>query len=103
MNTAIDKPITIQIIDESTEEWTDLYNLHAAVNKSRSDDQYLGAGSERTRNALVFEVRYFKALEEIRYSHELYRILYRGKPYMIEDYDDYREHHKTVKFLGVSY
>ena len=31
---AFDKPITIQKLDEETEKWTDLFKLHAKVNKS---------------------------------------------------------------------
>ncbi|MEE3428421.1 MAG: head-tail adaptor protein [Ruminococcus sp.] len=103
MSKTYDKPITIQKIDEKTEIWTDLYKLHACINKAKSDDQYLSAGSTRTLKALTFDIRYFSGLEPISFNHQSYRIMYRGVPFAIEDYDDYLERHKNVKLLGVSY
>ena len=97
-----DKPIVIQQINETTETWEDLFNLHAKVNKS-GGSEYLSAGANQSKSTLVFEVRYFKDLEDINYSRGLYRILYRGRLFNITDYDDYQEQHKTVKLLGVSY
>lgn len=97
-----DKPITIQKIDEDTEQWTDLYYLHARVNKS-GGSEYLNAGANQSKSTRVFEVRYFKNLENIDNERGLYRIVYRGVLYNITDYDDFQEQHKTVKLLGVSY
>lgn len=97
-----DKPILIQKLNENTEEWKDLYILHARVNKS-GGSEYLNAGANQSKSNRLFEVRYFKDLENIDDNRGLYRILYRGKPYNITDYDDYLEQHKTVKLLGVSY
>ena len=99
-----DKPIIIQKINEDTEEWEDLFDkpLHAKVNKS-GGSEYLNAGANQSKSNRVFEVRYFKELEDIDDNRGLYRILYRDKPYNITDYDDYLEQHKTVKLLGVSY
>lgn len=97
-----DKPITIQKIDEDTERWTNLYYLHARVNKS-GGSEYLNAGANQSKSNRVFEVRYFKGLENIDNKRGLYRIVYRGVLYNITDYDDFQEQHKTVKLLGVSY
>lgn len=97
-----DKPIVIQKINKDTEDWEDLFSLHAKVNKS-GGSEYLNAGANQSKSNRVFEVRYFKKLEDIDDNRGLYRILYRGKPYNITDYDDYLEQHKTVKLLGVSY
>ena len=97
-----DKPITIQKINEDTEKWEDLYTLHARVNKSNGSE-YLNAGANQSKSNRVFEIRYFKALEDIDDNRGLYRLVYRGKLYNITDYDDYLEQHKTVKLLGVSY
>lgn len=97
-----DKPIIIQKIDENTEIWADLYNLHSRVNKSNGSE-YLNAGANQSKSTRVFEVRYFKDLEDIDDSRGLYRIIYRNKTYNITDYDDFQEQHKTVKLLGVSY
>lgn len=99
---AYDKPIKIQKIDENTEKWSDIYSLHAKVNKSNGSE-YLNAGANQSRSNRVFEVRYFKDLEDIDDNRGLYRIIYRGKTYNITDYDDYLEQHKTIKLLGVSY
>jgi SPP1 family predicted phage head-tail adaptor len=97
-----DKPIIIQKINEDTEKWEDLYTLHARVNKSNGSE-YLNAGANQSKSTRVFEVRYFKDLEDIDDSRGLYRLIYRGKTYNITDYDDYLEQHKTVKLLGVSH
>lgn len=97
-----DRPITIQKINEA-EDWEDVFKVHASINKAKSDDEYLNAGAVQGKRNLTFEVRYFKALEEISYNTQLYRILYQGVPFNIKDYDDFMLQHKTVKFLGVSY
>lgn len=47
-------------------------------------------------------MRHFKDLEDIDMNRGLYRIMYRGNAYNIEDYDDYLEQHRAVKLLGVS-
>lgn len=98
-----DKPIEIQIVDESTEDYSTLFKLHARINKGKSDNEYLNAGAVRSKRTLVFEVRFFKALEAIALNTQAYRVLYNGTPYDIEDYDDFQEEHKTVKLLGASY
>lgn len=97
-----DKPIIIQKINEESEEWEDLFSLHARVNKS-SGSEYLNAGANQSKSNRVFEVRYFKDLEAIDDDRGSYRIVYRGRYYNITDYDDYFEQHKTIKLLGVSY
>ena len=96
-----DKPIIIQKIDEATETWQDLYNLHARVNKS-GGSEYLNAGANQSKSNRVFEVRHFEALEAIDNDRGSYRIVYRGNIYNITDYDDYLEEHKSIKLLGVS-
>lgn len=103
MSKVFDKPIVIQKIDEKTESWNDLYTPHASINKSKADSEYLNAGASRSKKTLVFEIRYFKELEDIDLNTQRYRILYRDTPYNIGDYDDYMQEHKTVKLLGVSY
>lgn len=95
-------PVTIEKKDEKTEKWVNFGNFHARVNKN-SGSEYLNAGAERSQNTLVFEVRYVKMLEEIRLKTQFYRVIYRGQPYNITDYDDYLEKHRTIKLLGVSY
>lgn len=97
-----DKPIVIQKIDES-EDWHDVFKLHARVNKASSDNEYLGAGAMQSKVNLTFAVRFFKALEAIRYDTQSYRIMYQNNPFDIKDYDDYMEEHKEVKLLAVSY
>lgn len=103
MSRLFDRPISIQRINEITETWEDVYKVHASINKAKSDDQYLGAGSTRTKKNLTFEMRYFADLEDISLNLQAYRIVYQGVPFAIEDYDDYMLNHKTVKILGVSY
>lgn len=97
-----DKPITIQKIDENTEQWTDYIRLHASVNKTKQS-AYLNAGASQSRRTLTFEVRYCKPLEPIAQDTQLYRILFQGNPYKLLDYDDFMLTHLTVKLVGESY
>lgn len=97
-----DKPITIQKIDEDTELWSDLWDLHARVNKT-TGSEYVEAGANRSQSTKTFELRYFNGLEAIDYNRGLYRIKYRGYTYNILDYDDYMETHINVKIKAVSY
>ena len=98
-----DRPITIQKIDEVPEDWADVFKVHASINKTKSDSEFLNAGAIQGKKSLTFEIRYFGALEDISLNLQSYRILYRDVPYDLKDYDDFMLHHKTVKLLGVSY
>ena len=103
MSKTYDKAITIQKRNEVTEDWENLYLVHAFINKSKSDDEYLSGGAIQGKRSLTFEIRYFADLEDISFNIQNYRVIYRGIPYDIKDYDDYMLLHKTVKLLGVSY
>lgn len=102
MVNVFDRPITIQKINESTETWESVYTVHASINKSKSDNEHLNAGAIQAKRTLVFEVRYFKDIEDISLNIQRYRIVYQGVPYNIVDYDDFMLLHKSVKLLGVS-
>lgn len=96
-------PFTIQVINPDTEDWTDLLHLHALqVNKTGGGETY-GAGAERFHPRLTFEVRWCKVLEDAVNSPEAHRIMYRGRAYNIQDYDDFMEQHRTVRLVGVAY
>ena len=97
-----DKPITIQRINES-EDWEDVFKVHAFINKAKSDNEFLNAGAIQAKRPLTFEVRYFAALEDVSFNLQSYRILYKGRPFDIKDFDDFMLKHETVKILGVSY
>ena len=97
-----DKPITIQLQDPASEEWADKWKLHARVNKT-GGGQALTAGADQYRATLTFEVRYFKALEELRYNPQPFRVVYRDHSFKLVDYDDYMEEHQTVKLVGEAY
>lgn len=99
-----DKPITIQYQDPDldTEEWVDRWKLHARVNKT-GGGQALNAGADQYRATLTFEVRYFKALEELRFNPQPFRVVYRGHNFKLVDYDDFMEQHRTVKLVGEAY
>lgn len=101
-NLVFDRLITIQKIDEITERWVDVFNVHARINKAKSNSEYLNAGAIQGKQSLTFEVRYFKSLEDISLNIQSYRILYNGIQYDITDYDDFMLRHKTVKLLGAS-
>lgn len=102
MSKPFDRPVVIQKINEVTELWEDVFKLHARINKAKSNSEYLNAGAVQGKKNLTFEVRYFKDLEPIGDNTQLYRILYRGVPFNVVDYDDFKLEHKTVKLLGVS-
>lgn len=103
MSKLFDRPIKIQKINELTETWEDVFNVHASINKAKADNEYLNAGAIQAKKSLIFEVRYFGDLEDISLNLQSYRVLYQDVPYNIEDYDDFKLLHKTVKILGVSY
>lgn len=96
-----DKPITVQIRDEAG-KWSDKWRLHARVNKS-GGGQTLNAGADQYKATLSFDVRYFKALEDMRYNPQPYRIVYRGHFFKLVDWDDYMERHRTVRLVGEAY
>lgn len=103
MTKVFDKCIEIQVVDEESETWVTKYYLHANINKSKPNNEYLNGGGVQAKRTLTFEVRYFKDLEDIAENIQLYRIVFNKTPYNIEDYDDFKLTHKTVKLLGVSY
>jgi head-tail adaptor len=96
-----DKPIIIQIRDDDG-NWSDLWKLHARVNKSNGG-QMLNAGADQYMATLSFDVRYFKYLEDMRYNPQPYRIVYRGHFFKLTDWDDYMEQHRTVRLTGEAY
>ena len=97
-----DKPITVQVQDAETEQWTDVLNLHARVNKT-GGGQALNAGADQYRASLTFELRYVRALEDIAFNPQPFRVIYRGRAFKVVDYDDYMEQHRTVKLVGELY
>lgn len=100
-----DKPITLQYQDPDTEEWADKWRLHARVNKTggNQSSQAMNAGADQYRANLTFEVRYFPALEELRYNPQPFRVIYRGHSFKLIDYDDYMEEHRFVKLVCEAY
>lgn len=102
MTKVFNRPISIQRINETTEIWEDVYQVHASVNKSTDDSEYLNAGAIQNKRKLVFEVRYFADLEAISFNAQLYRVVFGGVAYNVTSYDDFMLQHKTVKLLGES-
>lgn len=97
------KPFTIQVQDPDTEKWVDLLHLHALKVNKTGGGETSSAGAEQFRPRLTFEVRWQPALENVIYSPQVHRILYRGRTYDIQDYDDFMEEHRTVRLVGVAY
>lgn len=95
-----DKPIIIQKINEDTEEWVDVWRLHASVNKSKASEY--NAAAVETKRTLTFTVRYARPLETIAYNMGLYRIVFGGVVFNINDFDDYMLNHQTIKLTAVS-
>lgn len=98
------RPFIIQRMNPDTEEWTDLPKpFHALqVNKTGGGETF-NAGAEQYHPRLTFEVRWSKVLEDVVYQPQLHRIVYRGRVYDIQDYDDFMEQHRVVRLVGVAY
>lgn len=97
-----DRAITIQQQDPDTEDWVDRWKVHAHINKT-GGGQVLNAGADQYHATLTFEIRYFAALEELRYNPQPFRVVYRGHTFKMVDYDDFMEEHRTVKLVGEAY
>lgn len=96
-------PIIIQRMDPDTEQWSNLLHLHALqVNRTGGGESF-SAGRERPSPRLTFDIRWCKAVEEIRWDTQSHRILYLGHTFNITDYDDYMEQHITVRLTGEAY
>jgi len=96
-------PLTIQKMDQDTEEWADLWNLHALKVNKTGDGESFNAGAEQYHPRKTFTLRWFKGLEDVDHNTQLYRIVYRGHFYDIQGYDDFMEQHREVKLVGVAY
>lgn len=96
-----DRPCTLQRYDFAQHIWTDAQHLHANINKAISTGGQNPADSAHTIR-LIFKLRYFEALGEIRENMQEYRILYSGKRYELTDYDDYSEQHRIIKLSASS-
>lgn len=96
-------PFTIQVQDPNTEEWADLLHLHALKVNKTGGGETSNAGAEQFHVRKTFEVRWSKVLEDVVHSPQVHRIMYQGRSYNIQDYDDFMEEHKVVKLVGVSY
>lgn len=97
-----DRPIKIQMIDKTTEQWSDVWSLHAHVNKS-TGSEYVQGGANQSKATINFDVRFFRDLEDVNYRRGMYRIIYRNRPFNITDYDDFEDRHQSVRLTGVSY
>lgn len=96
-----DKPVTLIKYNESSNKWIDLALIHASINKT-GGSEYLSSGAYQSKATLTFEIRYSQTASDIFLNTQLYRLRYNGAEYDIEDYDDYREMHRTIKLLGVA-
>lgn len=98
-----DKKIIIEQQDPDTEEWAELGNFHASINKT-GGSEYANAGAERSSLSLTFTLRYCKKLDPIQLNTSLYRIIYRGHLFNIRDTDLFMERRRgVIKLMGVSY
>lgn len=96
-------PIIIQHQDPDTEEWADKLRLHATqVNRAGGGETY-NAGAEQYHPRMTFDLRWCKALEDVRWNPAAHRLVYRGHAFNITDYDDFMEQHLTVRLTGEAY
>ena len=97
-----DKPIIVQVQDPETEEWADKLQLHATVNKTGGGSGFT-AGVDQNTASLTFKIRYVRALEDLAYNTQPYRVIYRGRAFKVVDYDDFMEQHREIKLVGELY
>nr|WP_302686466.1 phage head closure protein [uncultured Romboutsia sp.] len=95
-----DKPIVIEKMDEETEKYSEFASLKAIINKSKGSE-YMDSGAVQISQELEFIVRYFSKLKDISLNTQLYRIIYDGIKYDIQDYDNYMLKNQTIKLIGV--
>lgn len=96
-------PFTIQQQDPDTEEWADLLHLHARKVNKTGGGETDNAGAEQFHVRLTFETHWSTALENCVHTPQMHRIVYKGRTYNIQDYDDFMEQHRMVRLVGVSY
>lgn len=96
-------PLTIQQLNEETEDWSDLLHLHALKVNRTGGGESSAAGAGQYHPRLTFELRYCAELEQVRYATQLYRIIYRGHTFNIIDFDDFMEQHLNLKLVGEAY
>lgn len=96
-------PVTIQVMDKDTEEWSDYLLLHALqINKTGGGESF-AAGAEQYHPRLSFKFRYCEVLQEVAYNAQLYRIVHNGHNYNIKDHDDFMEEHRMLLLVGEAY
>ena len=100
--TVFDKPVMLQMQVPETGIWQDVQHLHASVNKAVSTQNF-SAEDDRLRTRLIFKIRYFPELENVRQAPQEYRIIYSGMHFEITDYDDYNERRRVIKLTGERY
>lgn len=94
-----DKLIDIQKRNAQTNEFEEWKSFHARVNKTGGGERE-SSGARRSAASLTFEIRYVRSLFGIFLNTQDYRIIYLGAVFVIKDYDDYMEQHKTVRLEG---
>ena len=96
------RPITIEKINEDTEQFETFLNVHSRINKTRGDEYFKG-GASKSKATLEFNVRFNSKIAQIEYNTEDFRIISNGQRFNILDYDDFMQRHKNIKLIGESY
>lgn len=94
-----DRPFTLLQYDSAGHEWTNAAHLHASVNKVISTGGQSPSDSAHS-SRLIFRIRYYAALDDVRDRLQHYRISYGGNMYELADCDDYNERHSIIKLTA---
>ena len=94
------KRIIIQRRDHRTNAFEYWRQFHAHINKTQRGNEIGAGGARRSVMSLTFEVRYVRALREVFLRFQDFRIIYDGAVFVITDYDDFMEQHRTVRLEG---
>lgn len=95
--------VKLQCLDPATETWQDVKTLHATRVNNASGKEEFGAGAEQYHLHLKFRFAWTPLIEQIRFSPQLYQLVYRGKSFNIVGYDDYMEQHINADIIGEAY
>lgn len=96
-------PVKLQRLDTATETWEDVKTLHATRVNTATGKEGFGAGAEQYHLQLKFRFAWSPLIEQIRFSPQLYQLVYRGQTFNIVGYDDYMEQHINADIIGEAY
>lgn len=95
-------PIEVLRLNRDTEEYEPYLRTHIIdENKARSEVSTAGRG-QNSGAIITFRLRWSRMIAPIEFAMEEYRLVWRGREFDIDDFDDFMHQHRKVKITGVS-